>query len=57
VTDEDTVDIAMIMGTGFPPFRGGLMQYAHEVGPEKIIERLKYYETLYGARFKPAREV
>lgn len=57
VTDEDTVDLAMIMGTGFPPFRGGLMQYAHEVGPEKIIERLKYYETLYGARFKPARDV
>ncbi len=52
VDNPDTVDLAMIMGTGFPPFRGGLMQYANEVGTDKIIERLKHYEKLYGVRFK-----
>ena len=52
--NADTVDLAMIMGTGFPPFRGGLMQYAEKVGKDKIVERLKYYETQYGERFKPA---
>lgn len=56
VVDSDTIDLAMIMGTGFPPFRGGLMQYANDVGNANIIERLKYYENLYGSRFKPARE-
>ena len=56
VDNADTIDLAMIMGTGFPPFRGGLMQYADEVGKEKIIERLKFYEKLYGPRFKPAQE-
>ena len=55
VEDADTIDLAMIMGTGFPPFRGGLMQYANEVGEAKVIERLKHYEQLYGSRFKPAR--
>ncbi len=53
VENEDTIDLAMIMGTGFPPFRGGLMQYANEVGREKIVERLKHYEKLYGLRFTP----
>lgn len=56
VDDPDTVDLAMIMGTGFPPFRGGLMQYANDVGNATIVERLKHYEKLYGSRFKPARE-
>lgn len=56
VSDPDTIDLAMIMGTGFPPFRGGLMQYAQEIGEANIIERLKYYEQLYGSRFKPSRE-
>ena len=26
------VDLAMIMGTGFPPFRGGLLKYADSLG-------------------------
>src|SRR6185369_9624798 len=26
------IDIAMIMGTGFPPFLGGLVQYANQLG-------------------------
>lgn len=57
VDDPDTIDLAMIMGTGFPPFRGGLIQYANDVGNEHVIERLKYYETLFGPRFKPVRQV
>ena len=32
------VDLAMIMGTGFPPFRGGLLKYADHVGAQYIAE-------------------
>jgi 3-hydroxyacyl-CoA dehydrogenase / enoyl-CoA hydratase / 3-hydroxybutyryl-CoA epimerase len=32
VTNEDHIDIAMIMGTGFPAFRGGLVSYAKQNG-------------------------
>lgn len=53
VADEDTIDLAMIMGTGFPPFRGGLMQYANDVGTDNIVKRLTYYESLYGSRYQP----
>ena len=27
------VDLGMVMGTGFPPFRGGLLKYADDRGP------------------------
>lgn len=28
VARPDDVDLGMIMGTGFPPFRGGLLRFA-----------------------------
>ncbi len=37
------VDLAMIMGTGFPPFRGGLCKYADSLGAKYIAERLEFY--------------
>lgn len=37
------VDLAMIMGTGFPPFRGGLMRFADDYGPKNIIEKLEHH--------------
>ena len=49
------LDMAMVMGTGFPPFRGGLLAYADERGIESVVARLKVLSTLYGARFEPSR--
>jgi 3-hydroxyacyl-CoA dehydrogenase len=37
----DDVDLAMVMGTGFPPFRGGLLRHADAVGVGMIVERLQ----------------
>jgi 3-hydroxyacyl-CoA dehydrogenase/enoyl-CoA hydratase/3-hydroxybutyryl-CoA epimerase len=37
----DDVDLAMILGTGFPPFRGGLLRHADAVGVGAIVERLQ----------------
>ena len=48
------VDLGMIMGTGFPPFRGGLLRYADSVGLKEIVSRLKVYQEKMGARFEPA---
>ena len=31
------VDLGMIMGTGFPPFRGGLLRYADQVGLQRVV--------------------
>lgn len=47
------IDIAMIMGTGFPPFLGGLMAYANKRGLPQIVERLKKLAKSHGERFLP----
>jgi 3-hydroxyacyl-CoA dehydrogenase/enoyl-CoA hydratase/3-hydroxybutyryl-CoA epimerase/3-hydroxyacyl-CoA dehydrogenase/enoyl-CoA hydratase/3-hydroxybutyryl-CoA epimerase/enoyl-CoA isomerase len=52
VRDVRDVDLGLIFGIGFPPFRGGLLFWADTIGAAKIIERLKPLEPL-GARMKP----
>ncbi|NRA39527.1 MAG: enoyl-CoA hydratase/isomerase family protein [Planctomycetes bacterium] len=47
------LDLAMIMGTGFPPFRGGLLQYADARGLERIAARLRELAKIHGSRFEP----
>jgi len=48
------VDIGMIFGTGFPPFRGGLLRYADARGIDNIVGKLETLAGKYGERFKPA---
>ena len=45
------VDMAMILGTGFPPHRGGLLGWCDNEGAATIVERAAKYESL-GLRFK-----
>ena len=40
VPRPEDVDLAMVLGTGFPPFRGGLLRHADTVGAGAIVERL-----------------
>jgi 3-hydroxyacyl-CoA dehydrogenase/enoyl-CoA hydratase/3-hydroxybutyryl-CoA epimerase len=40
-----TVDIGMIYGTGFPPFKGGLLKWADAEGLDRIAERLKNFAS------------
>ena len=48
------MDLAMIYGTGFPPYRGGILRYADEWGLKKVYDKLVELENQYGLRFKPA---
>lgn len=54
VATAEDVDLGMILGTGFPPFRGGPLRYADTIGPRTLVDRLKHYEARYGARYEPA---
>ncbi len=49
------LDMAMVMGTGFPAFRGGLLRYADSEGLLSIVKGLKSLEKNYGSRFAPAK--
>lgn len=53
VDNPDTVDGAMIFGTGYAPFRGGPLNYARERGPENVANALSVLAEKYGERFKP----
>lgn len=49
------VDLAMIMGTGFPPFRGGLLKYTDSIGTQYVADQLAMYaSSRKAARLKPA---
>lgn len=48
------MDLAMIYGTGFPPYRGGILRYADKWGIKEVYEKLVMLEEKYGLRFKPA---
>jgi 3-hydroxyacyl-CoA dehydrogenase/enoyl-CoA hydratase/carnithine racemase len=48
------MDLAMIYGTGFPPYRGGILRYADKWGVKNVYEKLVDLEKQYGLRFKPA---
>ena len=52
VRDVRDVDLGVIFGLGFPPFKGGLLFWADTLGAAKIVELLKPFESL-GARFAP----
>lgn len=57
VEKAEEVDLAMIMGTGFPPFRGGLMNHADAVGAKKIADELSRFSESFGPRFTPAESL
>jgi 3-hydroxyacyl-CoA dehydrogenase/enoyl-CoA hydratase/3-hydroxybutyryl-CoA epimerase len=55
VRDPDTVDIGVVFGFGFPPFRGGILHEADRMGLDTVVARLDGYAAQHGKRFEPAR--
>jgi 3-hydroxyacyl-CoA dehydrogenase len=51
------LDLAMIFGTGFPPFRGGLLRYADSLGLGRVFTRLDDLAERLGPRFAPAERI
>ncbi|XVF66199.1 hypothetical protein PTKIN_Ptkin10aG0016400 [Pterospermum kingtungense] len=47
------LDIAAVMGMGFPPYRGGIMFWADSLGSKYIYSRLDKWSKMYGEFFKP----
>ncbi len=49
------MDLAMVYGTGFPPYRGGILRYADKWGLDQVVSALEGLEAKYGPRFTPAQ--
>lgn len=56
VRDPGDVDMGLILGIGFPAFRGGILRWADSLGLAKVLEKLKRYEHL-GVRFHPTEQM
>lgn len=55
VDSAATVDLGMIMGTGFPPYRGGLLHEADCRGAAEIVKDLERFQKESGSeRFAPS---
>ncbi len=57
VRDPGKLDLAMIFGTGFPPFRGGLLRWADSLGLDRVFTRLDDLSERLGLRFAPAERI
>ncbi len=55
VASAGDIDLAMIMGTGFPPFRGGLCRWADGQGLERLLEEMDALAETVGDRHRPSQ--
>ena len=55
VREPGDVDMGLILGIGFPPFRGGILRWADSLGMAKVLEKLKKYEDSARASSRRSR--
>jgi 3-hydroxyacyl-CoA dehydrogenase/enoyl-CoA hydratase/3-hydroxybutyryl-CoA epimerase len=53
VADAVLLDLAMVLGTGWAPHRGGPMRYAADRGLADVVKALRDLAQRYGRRFDP----
>jgi 3-hydroxyacyl-CoA dehydrogenase / enoyl-CoA hydratase / 3-hydroxybutyryl-CoA epimerase len=51
------IDLAMVLGTGWAPHRGGPLRYADDRGLADIVQALTNLATRHGRRFEPCAEL
>lgn len=56
VREPGDVDMGLILGIGFPAFRGGLLRWADTVGLPAMVQKLRQYENL-GLRYQPTEQI
>ena len=52
VAEPAHADMGLILGIGFPPFRGGLLRWCDSLGAGEVLSRLEPLAEL-GPRFAP----
>jgi 3-hydroxyacyl-CoA dehydrogenase len=48
------IDVIWQYGYGFPSYRGGLMYYGDQLGPAKVLAKMKEFQATMGDQFKPS---
>jgi 3-hydroxyacyl-CoA dehydrogenase/enoyl-CoA hydratase/3-hydroxybutyryl-CoA epimerase len=52
VANAGQLDFAMVMGTGFPPWRGGLCRWADTIGLETIVKKCETFDATIADRYQ-----
>ncbi len=55
IENPNDIDIGVIFGFGFPPFRGGILREADKQGLDYVVARLEDYAEAYGDRLAPTQ--
>jgi 3-hydroxyacyl-CoA dehydrogenase len=53
VSRPGEVDLALVMGIGWPPFTGGLLRWADDLGLKKVVAALDTLAAAHGTRLAP----
>ncbi len=53
VADADTLDVALVFGSGWAPHRGGPLHYAKQRGVGDVVQALNNLAARHGPRFVP----
>jgi 3-hydroxyacyl-CoA dehydrogenase len=48
------IDVVWVNGYGWPVYRGGPMYYGDQIGPDKVLAKMKEFQGAMGEDFKPA---
>src|SRR5207245_9121412 len=51
--DDSRIDLAMVLGTGWAPHRGGPLRYADDRGRAEVVQALEALAQHFGPRFEP----
>ena len=51
------LDLALLLGIGFPDHRGGVLRYADQSGLGRLVDRMEELRERYGERFRPCTEL
>jgi 3-hydroxyacyl-CoA dehydrogenase/enoyl-CoA hydratase/3-hydroxybutyryl-CoA epimerase len=55
IHDPSQLDLAMVFGTGFAPFYGGVLRYADQVGIVTVFQKLEYLSKVSNDTYKPCQ--
>jgi 3-hydroxyacyl-CoA dehydrogenase len=48
------IDVVWVNGYGWPVYRGGPMYYGDQIGPDKVLAKMKEFQGSMGDDFKPS---